>query len=446
MTEEDSAPNSWSDGRLYAGLFAFVVIFAIVLRIYKAYYTGIIYDEALTYFRFAKDFKSAFSNYSSTNNHLLNSVFIHISVAVFGQRGSFLGIPAIRLPAVFFGIVYTIAISAVIAVTLRDRLLKILILTSCLFNHFIFDLTILARGYAIGMGAVYLELLLIVLYPRHLKGRDKSMVIAMSVLNFMVIGGMLTSVYTIIPLNVVFLAVAFHTKKHTGSASPEALKKVFEVGSGILWFSSFALSLLYFQIARTIIEASDELSEVKLSPITILKSLIDDGIFSGCLLHAPPDTVPLVIIATALLFTLLAVLFALNYKKAATVPALAILSVLTASFSLSCIVYWAAGVSLGFTRNHVFWLPLIILSAGVLADGAKAARAVLFPLIVLILLILTAVSFMSPYVVTINDWRQQSVVGPLLRQLKKTDPGRHWMVGFSDKLPYNLFPYLFYNG
>ncbi|MBF0457337.1 MAG: hypothetical protein HQK99_05530 [Nitrospirae bacterium] len=436
MSEENS-------DKLYTGCYIAVVLAAVTLRIYKAYYTGIIYDEALTYFRFARDFNSAVSNYSTTNNHLLNSVFIYLSVKVMGQTGMFIGVPAIRLPAVFFGIVYVASVAVTIEAALRNKTIKILALVACLFNYFIFDLSILARGYAIALGAVYMELMLIVLYPRY---RDRSMVILFSALNFIALGAMLTSLYTIVPLNIAFLAVIYHTNAR--QVSDKAFEKAFEMGSMIMCYSSFALAVLYYKVIITIVSASAKNSEINEAPVTILKSLITEGLFSKWRFQVPhlPD-----IMLSAMLC--LAVLFILNIvvnKKTVTPAAIIIMSVLATSFPLAYIANKTGGLSLGFTRNHVFWLPLIVLTAGIIMEGAlaflvKAGVGVLTSSIILIAVIMTAGPLMSLHAVTTYDWKPQSVVGPLLRELRKTDAARHWKVGFSDKLEFNLYPYYFYN-
>ncbi|MEO5359290.1 MAG: hypothetical protein H7843_02450 [Nitrospirota bacterium] len=451
MTERH---NSGITHKLYIGCFAAIVLLAVILRIYKAYYTGVIYDEALTYFRFSRDFNSAISNYSSTNNHLLNSVLIYLSVKVFGQ--SFIGVPAIRLPAVFFGIVYVVSIALVIEAALRGRVLKILVLGACLFNYLIFDLTILARGYAIALGAVYLELLVIVLYPKLLKDKADSMVILFSALNFIALGAMLTSLYTVVPLNLAFLAVMFHRLKAGQLTASDrlydALKKTVQAGVVILCLSSLALALLYNRVFTKIISASGKHSEVNDALITILKSLITEGLFTNW--EFPLSTI-LNILQTIILplMVALTVLFLLNVivsKKTLPTAALIVLSVLAASFLFAYAARTAAGVSLGFTRNHVFWLPLIFISAGIVMDGARISPLVplktsIYVVTCLMSVVLIAGPLMALHVVTTHDWKPQSVVGPLLRQLNKTDPLRRWRVGFSDKLEYNLYPYLFYN-
>ncbi|WP_420266666.1 hypothetical protein [Candidatus Magnetominusculus dajiuhuensis] len=443
--------------KLYIGCFVAIVLSAVILRMYKACYTGVIYDEALTYFRFARDFNSAVSDYSTTNNHLLNSVLIYLSVNIFGQLGNFMGVPAIRLPAVVFGIVYVVSIAIIIEAALRSRPLKLLVLALCLSNYFIFDLSILARGYAIALGAVYCELLLVIFYPTLLKDYDKSMVFLLSALNFIALGAMLTSLYTIVPINLAFLAVMYHTKNAcvaTGKPSG-AFKKVFEMGSAIMCFSSLPLALLYINVIKTIISAAAVNSEINEAPATILKALITEGLFSKWGFHLwNLEMITRAIMLPVML--ILAVLFILNIivnKKTLTPAALIILSVLAASFSLAYIAHTAAGLSLGFTRNHVFWLPMIVLAGGIIADGALDARIIgtWFMragtcLVCLVLIILTAGPLASLHVVTTYDWKPQSVVGPLLRELKKIDATRRWRVGFSDKLQFDLFPYLFYNG
>ncbi|MBF0516986.1 MAG: hypothetical protein HQK97_07695 [Nitrospirae bacterium] len=447
--------------KLYILSFAAVVLMAVILRIYKAYYTGVIYDEALTYFRFSRSLDSAVSNYSSTNNHVLNSVLIYLSTRGLGQLGSFMWVPAIRLPAVFFGLVYVASISLIIALAIKNRIIKFLLLGACLFNYFLFDLSILARGYALALGAVYLELLLVVLYPTYLRGRDRMMVFLFSGLNFIALGGMLTSFYTIVPVNLAFLAVACHSKINTGLKRPSTLIRAIQTGVAIMCISACALVLLYSRLITKIVSVSGKKSEINNPLSTILTSLTDEGLFlKSQFYHFHPEAIIQLIMLPAL--AVLAILFILNLlinKKTVTPAAAIIILVLAASFSLAYAARTAGGVSLGFTRNHVFWLPLMFLSVGIITEGAlallephiitplalKACIYVLASVIFFSSIILITGPIASTQVVTTHDWAAQSVVAPLIRQLHKTDPTRHWRLGFSDKLEYNLYPYLFYN-
>ncbi|MBF0319682.1 MAG: hypothetical protein HQL01_07765 [Nitrospirae bacterium] len=447
--------------RLYLLCFVSIVLAAVILRMYKAYYTGVIYDEALTYFRFARDLNSAVSDYSAPNNHLLNSILIFFSVKAFGQSGTLLGVPAIRIPAVFFGIVYVISVALTIWLTLTNRMARIIVLALCLFNYYVFDLSILARGYAIALGAVYLELLLIVLYLTRLKDKNKTMVFLFSVLNFTALGAMLTSLYTIVPLNLALLAVVYYSERAVHVKQPghteiksKPFKKTFEVGCAILWFSSLTLALLYKSTIKSAIYYSGKSAELSESPGSILKSLIAD-----CMLRRElyEHTLP---IAAALVLLILSVLFVINIiiGKSVSNTALIICSVLSGSILLAYILSTLTRTPMGYTRNHVFWLPLIFLCIGVVADGAlalfnlrnvspiihKAGKYSLYLIIILISVALIAAMAPSLHAVNISDWKAQSVVGPLARQLKKTAPLRHWKIGFSEELPYNLYPCQFY--
>ncbi len=448
--------------RLYLMCFVSIVLLAIVLRVYKAYYTGVIYDEALTYFKFALDINSAVSNYSTTNNHLLNSVLIYLSVEAFGRFDTLLGVPAIRIPAVFFGIVYVISVALTIWHTLRNKTVKIIIMGLCLFNYYVFDLSILARGYAIALGAVFLELLLIILYPTLLKDKDKTMALVFSALNFTALGAMLTSLYTVVPLNLALLGVVYSTSARDAVAgkSRSAFMKAFEMGSAIVCVSCVTLGLLYKDVIMAVISISGKNKPINDTPLTILKSLITEGLFKWeSHLSYLQDISPYIILPLTLILT---GLFIVNVatKKALSVEASIVLLILAASFLLAYTAHKAAALSLGFARNHVFWLPMMFITAGIIMDGAlgvfdywrvnssifpKAVKYVLSLFVILSSIVLMAGTFASPRVVTTYDWRPQSVVGPLLRQLNKTDPSRRWRLGFSGRMEFNRYPYLYYN-
>jgi hypothetical protein len=80
-----------------AALFVIIVIGVIV----RAYYLSlpIKYDEAFTFLEFAQQpILSGISNYSFPNNHILHTLFVHLSVSLFGLHDW-----ALRLPAFVFG-------------------------------------------------------------------------------------------------------------------------------------------------------------------------------------------------------------------------------------------------------------------------------------------------------------------------------------------------------
>ena len=131
-------------------LFLIILGIAIGLRVYKAHNTGIIYDEVWTYEDYCTDFHTAVTKYTAENNHVLNSVFIVFTQKIFGSYEHFL-----RIPSLVFGILFCCSLAVIINKTIHSRLFKIVILAVILFNWFIVDLTFLARGYAIALGATF---------------------------------------------------------------------------------------------------------------------------------------------------------------------------------------------------------------------------------------------------------------------------------------------------
>ena len=68
--------------KVFVFLFFLILLSSVALKIYKADRTGIIYDESLTFQRYCDSVRTALTSFdpasaSSTNNHLLNSIFIH---------------------------------------------------------------------------------------------------------------------------------------------------------------------------------------------------------------------------------------------------------------------------------------------------------------------------------------------------------------------------------
>jgi hypothetical protein len=125
------------------------LIAGVVLRVYKAGYTGMIFDEIWTVEDFCENFRVAVTKYH-TNNHILNSIFIVLAEKVFGSYEHY---P--RIPAVLFGIVFCAALMDVVRQVLRSGALKVVVYLLILLNWFVFDLTYLARGYAISLGVTF---------------------------------------------------------------------------------------------------------------------------------------------------------------------------------------------------------------------------------------------------------------------------------------------------
>ncbi len=167
-----------------------VMFLGIGVRVYKMHCTGIVADEAWTYRDFCKDLQAAVTNFKSTNNHVLNSILIVLTRKVLGEYEHF-----IRMPALLFGGLFCIAVANIIQKTITSSVLKIVLLLLILMNWFIVDLTYLARGYAIALGATFAGIaVLINLLSRTAEDAKVNwlVVILLIAMNFLALGSMLS--------------------------------------------------------------------------------------------------------------------------------------------------------------------------------------------------------------------------------------------------------------
>ena len=138
-----------------------------VYCVLRAYFVGIVHDEAYTFEYFIKgEFKEIISQQHTTlNNHMLNSVLVKISYMLFGAHVFFLRLPTLLLFGVY--LVYTFKL-------LKRTLSPLLLLPSFIIlcsNPFLLDFFSLARGYA---GAITVMMVCLYYTGEYISGRCTS--------------------------------------------------------------------------------------------------------------------------------------------------------------------------------------------------------------------------------------------------------------------------------
>ncbi len=117
-------------------------------------------DESWTYMVFVRNGLGAvLSDYSSTNNHILNSLLILLSTGLFGDSP-----PAIRLPALFFDML-TIPLAFLVAAKAYNRSAGLLAAALAAGSSILIEYATNGRGYT-AVNAAFLLLLLLGLYLR----------------------------------------------------------------------------------------------------------------------------------------------------------------------------------------------------------------------------------------------------------------------------------------
>jgi hypothetical protein len=116
-------------------------LFAMVLAIVRARLQSITLDEATTYFRWIR----AYPLWTpESNNHVLNSLLIRISIFAFGTSALTLRLPALLGAALYISICYFLCRS------ITDRFsLQFPVFICLVYNPFILDFMVAARGYGL---------------------------------------------------------------------------------------------------------------------------------------------------------------------------------------------------------------------------------------------------------------------------------------------------------
>lgn len=153
--------------RIFYAFAALSSIALMVYAVYRAIHIPVTHDEAITWFyaneRSVPDVIGYVETYGMPNNHILNSLLLKATTALFGSTPF-----ALRLPnLVFFGIYLYAAVR--VSMIARSRLVSLATFALLCFNPYLFDFFHLARGY--GMANA---LLLLAVWRLYLWSRDRS--------------------------------------------------------------------------------------------------------------------------------------------------------------------------------------------------------------------------------------------------------------------------------
>lgn len=417
-----------------------VMFLGIGFRVYKMHCTGIVADEARTYRDFCTDLQTAVTNFKSTNNHVLNSILIILTRKVLGNYEHF-----IRIPALLFGGLFCIAVANIIQKTISSSVLKIVLLLLILMNWFIVDLTYLARGYAIALGAAFVGIAVLI----NLLSRDAEdakvnwlVVIFLVAMNFFAFGSMLSSLSMVLSINLAYLVLIILGSMKLGrKALIHAIIRVIVIVSG----SALSLCLLYHRVYSQIIRRSKS-KEFEVEPFHeyLKKMLWEPLIYIDKFWMKYTKlvyNVSLVLLVVCAMICLLAFFSRLKASKkrspSLASPAIVILLLSGCVLLFMFIQTVVFGMSLGLPRNGVFLLPLVLIGSGILMDRAANAllRIKILPFIlrsvcIVLLAILFFLNLPSPRAVDVRpyDWGKQSSVGPLVRMLRQIDPDKDWKI------------------
>jgi hypothetical protein len=135
-------------------ILASTALFAVVWICHRAWVQSITVDEADTFLHWiAPGEPSHWLPHS--NNHVLNSLLIRFFVWLFG-----LSPMALRAPALIGGALYIAASYRLCNLVARAEFLRVALFVSCVYNPFIMDYLVAARGYGLALGFLVTALFL----------------------------------------------------------------------------------------------------------------------------------------------------------------------------------------------------------------------------------------------------------------------------------------------
>ena len=125
--------------------------FALIWMVHRAQAQSITFDEANTFLGFVAEpgWHSVWS--PDSNNHVLNTILIRLLVQLFGVSHL-----TMRAPALFGGAVYILAAYRLCTLLSRDLTLQWPLFVCLVYNPFVMDYLVAARGYGLAIGLLSL--------------------------------------------------------------------------------------------------------------------------------------------------------------------------------------------------------------------------------------------------------------------------------------------------
>ncbi len=449
---EVNKPIPWA----YEILGGILVLLAVGLRVYKAHFLGIVGDEAATYMLYAHDLETTLTFYTYANNHILNSILIYFTEFGFGWYDHF-----IRLPALVFGIGYCVATFFLIRSVIQNTLIRLLTLTLALFHFFVLDLTLVARGYGIALGAMAFQMLLMAHYARSspISILPLRYLIGMAFGNFIAFSAMLTSAFSLASLNLVFLMlVGFKIYLRFLRIR---WRQLVQIAAGLVILSLIPITLVYYrlyfgiqEITATTVQESLTWGELFWGWVDYMGWLLTVWFFQRDSASAFRWDLVIGCSVTAVGIVGMGVYRLRNLKGSWIASLLHSIHrvcwfvVLSGALVVMLIGVVGFQMSLGFHRSHVFLIPIIVLCFGIGVEALFVyfqgrVQKVLAGVIACLYLLLIFHSL--PAVDNLNPIYPETevYVGPFLRQLQAHDSNREWKALFTDKN--HFLPLSYYN-
>ncbi len=462
---ESVSPRSRFSRRkvIFAALFVLIILVSVGLRIYKASYAGMTYDETRTFFHYGNDLNKALHSYTSTNNHILNSVMIYYAYRWFGDLEHF-----VRLPSLIAGIWFVLVTSYIVLKAVKNDLLRLVALAWAISVPLVFDYSYLARGNAMALAAIYSQIAFTIYLLDH-KVRFRffwAPALFIAAMNFIAFGAMLSSALTQAAFNLCYCLIYCH---HTISLRPQASESISRarlLGRRLL--NSFLNSIIIliasacmlYPLYRGVLDSATG-RVVRASKGASRGHDFAEYTYRllGNRIFRPEDLIGkitfaavLALVAACLAFFLWKLCKAAKNRQAIgyiNKPDAGNLVILVTVLAVAFLFVYnvVLGRVLASERYHVYIIPVFILSMVIVIDRffnsfketsiLKSARKCTAALLITVML-----HNLPSHINVLNG--SMSISRPLLVRLKEIDPDKVWKISFSKKLRYHYMGFTYY--
>lgn len=428
--------------------FGIVLLASIALKIYLADHAGISYDEAVNYKMFGQDIHTALHSYPLANNHVLNSIFIYYAQKYFGGYEHF-----IRIPSVSAGIIFSLALAYIVWQTIRSDVMRVVSLVVISFGPQVVAYSVLSRGYAFALAGIFVQIAFTLWLLKHnIRYRWWVVpIIVISLMNFLAFGAMLSSFLLLGVFNLTFVLLY----SYKVFSNPPNRRNPIVINLIIIPIVSFIpIFFLYRGVYRQILECMKTLESRRAWTgwpdfVTYLQELLIKWGFG------PDGTLGWTVFYIFLGLIIIGIAFEV-YKFSRVVKAgearrhlkrresEIFVFIVTGLTILFMFVYSVIGKkNLGFPRNQVFLIPLVLLCGIIILDrlgrglGKEKLGRIMRLVIIFVLILATRIP--SPYRIT-----GMTISGPVLRKLKAIDPDKRWKIACSERMKLHKECLLYY--
>ncbi len=421
-------------------LFFLILFGSIGLKIYKACHSGIIFEEWMNSIAFGGSLGTAIGNFSTTNNHVLNSIFMHYAQKFFSSFEHF-----IRIPSVLAGVLFSLSMAYIIYKTIASNALRAACLALVSLVPLVFDFSYLARGYAFALGGIYAAIAFVLWLLEHkIKFRYWMIpVLVISLTNLFTLGSMLSCLLLSLALNIVYV-LFFSSKIYKDKASN--LKLIILNAVSIFLVSFTFLFLLYRKIYTQIfhspiIDWQNKIWKEWPSFVDYLHTLLirkvfrlDDGV-SYIIFYVIAG-----LFITSFIFYIYRLFISIKigaWREYLKVDDVSKFMFLVTGLTIIIMFIYSVPMkrSLGLERSHVFFIPLALTSGIIILEkfglglGNNKLGRIVRSVIVILVMLIASRNLPSPYHIG-----NSTLSGPLLRKLKAIDPEKMWTIAFSSEI------------